>query len=178
MSDYTPYLVLDTETQGLPPGQMPWEIALIWRGTDVDAWMEDVIHISDYDVTLMTDQAAAINGFYDRWMRLTSDGKQIARWMTTAQAVAYLEERLAGRRIVGSNPSFDTDALINMGCNPVWNHSSRDLPSMFLGAYGYEVRGLAGVLDALGVVNEAPHTALGDACATRDAFVHILGENR
>lgn len=169
MMDLTPYVVLDTETDGLPPGQMPWEIALISRSRDVAVWVEEVIHVTDYDVSLMSPEADAINGFSRRWTK-----ERGALHMTTENAVAYLEQRLRGRRIVGSNPAFDTDALLHLGCKPVWDYVQRDIPSMFLGAYGYEVRGLAGVCEALGILNAAPHTALGDAQATRDAFEHIL----
>lgn len=164
------YIFVDTETQGLPPGQLPWEIALIWRGTDVDAWMEDVIHVMDYDPEIMTEQAAAINGFHERWLRPDPN----VRCLTAADTKAFLEFRLAGKMLVGSNPAFDEEAFLNMGVNPVWQHGKRDLPSMFLGAYGYDVRNLAGVCDTLGIVNEAPHTAIGDTRAARDAFEHIM----
>lgn len=174
MIDLAPYAFVDTETNTLPPDHLPWEIAVIWRGSDVDAWMEEVIHIVDFDANTVSDQAAAVNGFYERWMMLGSDGKQRARWMTQRDASIHLERVLAGKRIVGSKPSFDQDTLVNMGCREVWQHHYRDVPSMFLGAYGYDVRGLEGTLDALGIVNEAPHTALGDCRAARDAFVQIL----
>lgn len=170
------YVIIDTETNGLPPGHLPWEIAMIHRSTDTSVWVHQVIHITDFDASTMTDQAAAVNGFYERWMMLDSAGKQMASWMTTAEAVECVERWTIGKRIVGSKPSFDIDALINLGCNPVWQHHPRDLPSMFLGAYGYDVRGLEGVLAALEIENDAPHTALGDAWAAAQAFVQILAD--
>jgi DNA polymerase-3 subunit epsilon len=171
--DLTQYVVLDTETNGLPPGQQPWEIAL-FTANERGEWTQECIHISDYDPSLVTPEAGEINGFHWRWMAAVPSIQR----MTRRDAVTYLERVLAGKRIVGSNPSFDTDALVNMGCNPVWNYASRDVPSMFLGAYGYEVKGLGGVLAALDIENQAPHTAIGDARATRDAFIHILQEAR
>lgn len=175
MIDLTPFVIVDCETDRLPPGHMPWEIALIWRGNDVDAWMEECIQIVDFDEAMMTEQAAAVNGFHERWLQQTSPAT--VRMMTERDASIHLERVLAGKRIVGSKPSFDQDALENMGVRPVWQHHYRDIPSMFLGAYGYDVRGQEGVLEALGIVNEAPHTALGDARAARDAFVVMLTDS-
>jgi DNA polymerase III subunit epsilon len=168
--DLSSYCVVDCETDRLPPGQMPWEIAVLRRSRDVDVWVHEVIHIIDYDEAMMTEQAASINGFRDRWLVEPGVTK-----MTEHNARYHLEHMLEGRTIVGSKPSFDQDALTNMGVRETWNHHYRDVPSMFLGAYGYEVKGLQGVLDALSIVNDAPHTALGDAWATARAFEQILG---
>ena len=170
MIDLTPYAVVDCETDSLPPGQMPWEIAVLRRSRDVDVWVHEVIHIIDFDADSMTEQAAAVNGFQRRW--LNEPG---ARGMTRHNACVHLAHILEGRTIVGSKPSFDQDALENMGVAPTWNHHYRDVPSMFLGAYGYDIKGLQGVCDALSIVNDAPHTALGDAWATARAFEQILG---
>jgi hypothetical protein len=169
--DLTGYVVVDCETDRLPPGQMPWEIALLMHSRDVDIWVHEVIHIVDFDASTMTDQAAAVNGFHRRW--LVEPG---ARDMLSRDARVHLEHRLEGRTIVGSKPSFDQDALINMGVRETWNHHYRDIPSMFLGAYGYDVKGLQGVCDALDIVNDAPHTALGDAWAAARAFEQILAD--
>lgn len=171
------YAFVDVETDHLPPEHQPWEIAVIWRGSEVDAWMEEVIQIVNFDYTKVDDNAAAINGFHDRWMTLSIEGTN-PRFMTKHDAKIHLERILAGKRIVGSKPSFDQDALTNMGVAEVWEHHYRDVPSMFVGAYGYEVHGLQGVLDELDIRNEAPHTALGDARAARDAFLQILKDAR
>lgn len=169
--DLRQFVFVDTETDRLPPGHKPWEIALIFKATDLDVWMEEVFHVRDFDSSTMSEQAAAINGFHRRW--LTDPN---ARSATARELRPHLERVLTGRTIVGSKPSFDQDALVNMGVHEVWNHHYRDIPSMFLGAYGYDVKGLQGVLDALDITNEAPHTALGDARATRDAFVTMLND--
>lgn len=173
--DYTPYVFLDTETADFEPNNHPWEIALIAQSRyEEDVWGEWVIQISDFDHEV-TPQAAAVNGFHERWMRVGDPAWRGRMALSAIAASKMIENICRGKMLVGSNPGFDISALTLLGCRPTWSHRKRDIPSMALGRLGYEAGGLEATAAALEVVRDGQaHTALSDARLTRDCFVEIM----
>lgn len=163
-------VIVDCETTGLNPTiHKILEVAAINTATD------EVIHFSPRIDSISLGNAdppaMQINRYYERgaWKNmLTNDA--------TAEQFARLRDMLAGNTLGGCNPRFDADFLtqnvVLFDPGP-WHHRLADLSSYAGGALGipaHELPGLEGVCERLGVVNEDPHSALGDAVATAECF--------
>jgi|SRR6478736_7794226 len=179
MFDFTPYAVVDTETNGLDrTACIPWEIA-IWRWSPtLDEWSSWLIQISDYDPAWMTPEAAEVNGFHQRW------GKENFPTLNFSQVAAsrMISNILRGAVLIGSNPGFDADMLTNLGCAPTWSHRMRDVPTLVMGLEGADYGGLQNTAVRLGWDLDdpkyAPHTAMGDATLTKDIFAAVMETDR
>lgn len=113
-----------------------------------------------------------------------------------------LHRRLKGNVLAGSNPKFDADFLSGQRYAPPprwpdissyfdlapapnvfgqpWHHRMLDLSAYAAGVLNIpldELPGLNVVCEQLGVVNEDPHSALGDARATAECFRRLRGDS-
>lgn len=175
MFDYTPYAVIDTETNGLDRATcLPWEVAILRWSSYAESWGSWLIQISDYDPTSMPAEAAEINGFHERWGKADVPTLNFSR----ITACRMIDNILRGAILVGSNPQFDADMLVNLGCQATWSHRMRDVPTLSMGLTGIDYGGLQNTALRLGWdlgdPDYAEHTAMGDAMLTRDIFAATM----
>lgn len=168
-----PYVFTDTETTGLSRKAQPWEIALIVRRESGD---EELLIHAPVDLVRADAAALDIGGFWDRH----PDPYGLAYWVNDQEqpigkgAARGVHHALRGATLVGANPAFDARILSRWlgACGlprKPWHYRLLDIEAYAAGALGWdEPRSLSAVCEALGVVNGAPHTAMGDARAVRD----------
>lgn len=181
MTSSTPHLiVVDVETSGLDPTcHDVLEVAAIDLATGEDltfvptpvrgSWLEE----ADPD-------ALRINRYFERAVyrdRVDVD--------TTRDRWRLLADILDGNIIAGANPQFDASfvdaAMRHWGIECRRRHQLRDLATYAAGVLGIDPAELvssASIFESLGVVNDSPHSAWGDAAATADAFRTLLDRQR
>lgn len=168
-------IVVDTETTGLGPDSMPLEIAAVNVDTGEELYF---VPAGALEAARKADpEALAVNRFFERRV-----DKREMRLAETNQNYIALWDMLRGNTLAGSNPAFDASVLVRgykhsraMQVDPEtpWHHRLADLAAYAAPALGREptdTPGLNVVLDALGIENTCPHSALGDASATAEAF--------
>lgn len=162
---------VDTETTGLDPDRHHiWELAIIVRGDDGDT--EHVLQLPA-DLSTADPAALRIGRFYDRhqWPE-TGEGVR--------EAAAMAARMLDGATLIGAVPSFDAAFvdrwLRTNGQCPTWHHRLRCVETLTAAhLHRPDLGGLAECCEALGIVNAAEHTALGDARAARDIWDAVMG---
>ncbi len=163
-----PTVFLDCETTSLRWDREPWEIALIRREPDGCTFE----HHWFLNVSLIRadPEALRIGGYFKRHLRRQSSPR--------LEVIKEIADLTAGATIVGACPWFDTETLETMmrehGIDPGWHHRLVCVESLTAGHLGRPVGGLAACLEALGLENTAPHTAMGDALAAGDIYDHII----
>lgn len=154
---------LDTETCGIV------EVAAINAATGDT--LRFVPYVPPHVLADANPVALQINGYHERELAAEMLGQA-----DTAEQWDRLRQMLVGNTFGGSNPTFDT-ALVARHVNRfVWHHRLADLAAYTAGALGMpptELPGLDKSCELLGVVNAAPHTALGDAVTTAACFAAI-----
>ncbi|MBA0126314.1 3'-5' exonuclease [Haloechinothrix sp. YIM 98757] len=162
-----PVIVVDTETTGLDRARhVPIEVAWVDLATGQEnAWIP---WHTRQDISRAQPEALEINGYYQRLADAPTDHAALI-------AAKDLHERLGGAVLAGASPAFDADMLRILfnrtGCTPLepWHHRLADLAAYAAGTLGIpisELPSMSRVCGLLGVQNDAPHTALGDARAT------------
>ena len=132
--------------------------------------------------------ALTVNRYFERRVY-----DQMLNEYYTAQAYKDLAYALDGNTLAGSNPTYDAAVLsrtfvdvtagsdrVTIKPNP-WHYRLADLAAYAAGALGIapnESPGLNKVCDLLGVTNEEPHSAIGDARATAECFRRLMARNR
>lgn len=167
-------IVVDVETTGLDPSRHG-VIEVAWVSLDTGQRGQFVPPHRPNDVLLEADiRALQVNRYIDRIADAPQD--------TTGDAASALLAMLDGNTLAGSNPRFDAAFLQKMltegylpdyEFEPTWHHRLLDLSAYAAGVLDLSLGNLPGlseVCDLLGVVNDAPHTALGDAMATAECF--------
>ncbi|MCG7607128.1 3'-5' exonuclease [Mycobacterium sp. CnD-18-1] len=163
-------IILDVETTGLGPNAVPLEIAAVNVAT-----MEEfraVPHVTQPALAQAEPEALSINRYYERGvfkdaLETVEANKNIYDWLKTM---------LSGNTLGGSNPTFDAQILSKgiTSDGPLgtpWHHRLWDISAYAAGVLGLdELPGLAKVCELLGVENDEPHSALGDARATAECF--------
>lgn len=129
-------------------------------------------------------QALTVNRYFERRVY-----DQMLNEYYTAQAYKDLAYALGGNTLAGSNPTYDAAVLsrafidVTSGSDRVtieptpWHYRLADLAAYAAGALGIppnESPGLSRVCELLGVTNEDPHTAIGDARATAECFRRLM----
>ncbi len=162
-------IVVDLETTGLGPQCAPIEVAAINVDTGEVLEFVPYIDLNDYAVTL-EPEAFAVNRYFERGVfhtMLTPD--------ETAEYWMRFEDMLRGNTFAGCNPAFDA-RIAAKACAPTWHYRLADLAAYAACALGRDPSALPGqrdVLDALGIENRCPHSALGDAEAAASAFCKL-----
>lgn len=176
MSDRKVFIV-DVETTGLDPEKhVPIEVAVV--GLDEDVEFSFFPFVQPDDWANLDPVAMMVNRYFERGgFHGISHGT--TNW-------AHVWNTLRGNTLAGSNPSFDA-RMLGVGylralngsqsggpstLTP-WHYRMPDIASYAAPALGLapdSLEGLAFVCDELEVVNDAPHTALGDARATAECF--------
>lgn len=164
-------VVVDIETSGLAANATILEVAAV--NLDTGAELHFVPFTPMSVLAGAEPEALAINRYFER--RLFSEQLDAE---ATKNAYQWLKEMLDGNVFAGSNPTFDAGHLAKpLGATP-WNHRMLDLSAYAAGVLGlsFELPGLNKVCELLGVVNEDPHSALGDARATAECFRKLRAE--
>lgn len=168
-----PVIVVDVETSGLDPEHHSvLEIAAVPLNTlDGDGLVftpavpVDWLGEADFD-------ALSLNRYFER--RLWQDEYSQA---DTEASLQDLGELLDGAIFAGANPAFDVAFLRPLFAEygmdfPQIHYRLLDLAPYAAGALGLgtDLPGLARVCELLDLTNPGPHTALGDAQVTAEAF--------
>lgn len=157
-------IVVDVETTSLNNPKV-LEVAAVNLTTGLE--LSFVPHFDMKDLQYASPKAMQVNRYFERgiWEQMLSPD-------ATRQEYGRLATWLSDATMAGSNPRFDYGAL------PKWvvsktHHRLLDLAPYAAGKLNLplgEIPGLEAVCQTLGVVNEDPHSALGDARATAACF--------
>lgn len=171
-----PLVYIDVETSGLDPERHEiWEIAYAVDGGEIQSSFVRHQRITlDWD----TIAAARVNHYVDRCPPGFAGVTRPAHLRYDDGEADYagvdferdLIEALEDATLVGANPAFDAAMLrARWGFAP-WHYRLLDIEAYAAGFLGWsEMRGLAGVAEALGVA--APdHTAAGDVHCVRECW--------
>jgi hypothetical protein len=130
-----PLAFVDTETTGVHPGRVPWEIAIIRREPDGEESMW-VGQVDDPDLSNADPFGLKVGGFYERHWQYGNKGSTplVASEETAARIV---EEATRGAHIVGVVPNFDTETLDAMlrrhRLIPAWHYHLIDVEALAVG---------------------------------------------
>ncbi|AEJ92207.1 DnaQ-like DNA polymerase III subunit [Mycobacterium phage Optimus] len=165
-------IVVDTETGGLGPNAPVLEIAAV--NVETGEEFRVVPFVTAAQLSSCEPEALAINRFYER--RVFADMLEDAEG--NKNAFDWLRSMLDGNVFAGSNPAFDAPLIAKLLNGEPWHHRKLALESYAAGVLGLpldELPGLNKVCEILGVENEDPHSALGDARATAECFRILRG---
>ena len=117
--------------------------------------------------------ALSINRYYERkvWADQLEDADG------NNNAYSWLYAMLQGNVFAGSNPAFDAPKIAKLIGGEPWHYRLADVSAYAAGVLGIpptELPGLNKVCELLGVVNDDPHSALGDARATAECFRRLM----
>lgn len=181
---------LDTETTGLHPGRLIWELAAVRREPD-GRESELLIQIDPIDLSNADPFALKINGF---WTRSAVHGDPN---FDQPIELSVLSEKVAAKcirtfthnaHVIGAVPNFDTESLDQMfrraGILPTWHYHLIDVENLAVGylqginktsRHNEDLLSMSNVVSlpwksdelstAIGVVpptEEERHTAMGD----------------
>lgn len=174
-----PLCFLDTETDGVHPDRVAWEIGAIRREPDgtetARRWFVDVA------LATADPFGLRIGGFYDRhpFGRYLSGAAESFDHRATLgpYAAAMQVARIThGAHIVGAVPNFDTECLAallrNQDLTPAWHYHLVDIENLAVGYLAGQGKPIAPpwksdeLTEALGLPptpDDEKHTALGDA---------------
>jgi DNA polymerase-3 subunit epsilon len=164
-------IVCDLETTGLNTAQhWPLEVAAINILTGEELHFVPFIPASALGGA--DPQALQVNRYYERgtWKEMLPDLDANRR------SYDLLRDMLQGNTLGGSNPRFDA-AILQRFVGEPWHYRLADLSAYAAGALGVlpgDLPGLDNVCHLLGVTNEDPHSALGDARATAECFRRLV----
>ena len=136
----TPIVFIDTETTGLHPDRVPWEIAMIRR--DKDGEREFLLQIRDVDLSQAEPKGLQIGGFYERHQQFrppaqSREEASPADLVTERQAAYMVEQWTRGAHLIGAVPDFDARTLDPMlrrhGHIPAWHYHLIDVEAMGVG---------------------------------------------
>ena len=157
------WVALDLETTGLSPdGDEIIEVGAVkFRGADTLDTLQSFVNphrqLSDY---------------IRRFTGITQ--QQVDQALPFATVAGRLASFVSSTPIVGHNLAFDLGFLSSKGLrfsNP--RSDTWDLAFVLLpGAREYSLQKIAA---ALGITHPRPHSALDDACVTRDLFLELVG---
>lgn len=171
-------IVCDVESTGLDPARhVPVEVAAINMTTGEE--LRFVPYVSRDQLGAADLRAMQINRYYERGLFAQEcPFRETKDWDS-------LWAMLRGNTLAGANPRFDAAMLVAgyasaqragggyIAPEESWHFRLADLSAYTAGALGLDPMDLPGLdrcCDLLGVTNEAPHTAMGDARATAACF--------
>jgi DNA polymerase-3 subunit epsilon len=177
-----PVWVCDLETSGLTASHVPLEVAAVPVGGNLGMSPHYFVPFTHGGIISSADRdALRINRFFERGVYENESNP-----VETRKHYVKLHDALTGSALAGCNPRFDAGMLsrvfANYGLEPEpWHHRLPDLSAYAAGALGIhpgELPGLDKVCQHLGVVNDEPHSAMGDAKATARCFEILIARAR
>lgn len=158
---------IDAETTGLELEHDIWEIAYAIGDDPV------IAHQVPHSLRNANLEALELNGYYDRF-----------RPEAVSQSADLILKRvLAGKTLVGSNPSFDAYRLARRWGVAPWHHRFVDVSSMAITVFDLDKpEGLANVAERLRALDHKipipDHTAARDVEAVRAVYLALRAEGR
>jgi hypothetical protein len=96
---------IDTETTGLHPERLPWEIAVILRESDGDE-RELLLQIEDVDLSRADPRGLAVSRFFERHFDYNAESTMPCDVVPERRAAQLVEQYLRGAHIVGCVPQL------------------------------------------------------------------------
>lgn len=138
MTDTAPLCFVDTETTGIHPQRLPWEIAIIRRepdGTQTEHQMFLKVDLSKADPF-----GLRVGRFYDRHPMALFGWDNREAWEACthpADAAEKVERLTRGAHLVGAVPNFDAEVLDRLlrrnGLLPAWHYHLVDVEALAVG---------------------------------------------
>jgi hypothetical protein len=191
ITDPAPLVFIDTETTGVHPGRLAWEIAMVRRDPD-GRETTTLLQIDPIDLSAADPFGLRVGQFYTRHASATRDPLPEGCRVVDEETAAGIVERVTrGAHLVGAVPAFDAGTLDPMlrrhGHLPAWHYHLVDVEALAVGALA--AQGLAvsppwsssDLTEALGVIpasQEERHTALGDALWAARVYDAVMGARR
>lgn len=162
-------IVVDLETTGLDPQRHTvLEVAAV--NVDTGESLYFAPYVTREQLMDADPDALRINRYFERGVyqdALKCHNSNLPRYRE-------LWNMLRGNTLGGANPRFDAAMLVRAAnMTEVWHYRLADVSAYVAGAtglHGAAIEGLQGCCERLGVVNDQPHSALGDAEATAKCF--------
>lgn len=195
-----PVVFVDTETTGLGPDRVPWEIAVIRRDPDTGSETAYRWFLPLTDVSAVDGFALRVGRFWDRHpygRHLSGKAGKGGAWhleVSDPELVAgQLMQLTHGATWVGANPAFDAQLvellLRKHGMQPTWDYHLIDTTVLALGflhsqaGFGvverpgvpYRSQQLTELLGVEPTSEDERHTALGDARWCQRLYDRITG---
>lgn len=160
-------IVCDIETTSLADDATILEVAAVNLQTGEE--FRAVPFITQAALAKADPVALSINRYYER--RVFEDMLEDVE--ANKRAFEWLGVELQGNTFAGANPAFDAPKIAKLIDGAPWHYRLADVSAYAAGKLGIpptELPGLHSVCELLGVENEDPHSALGDARATAECF--------
>lgn len=183
-----PLVFLDTETTGVHPQRLPWEIALIRRQPD-GTEREVLIQVAPVDLSHADPRGLAVSRFYERHFDFNGDPNMRARVLCEVDAAAMVDQYTRNAHIVGAVPNFDTETLDAMlrrhRLCPGWHYHLIDVENLAVGHLAARGTPLAPPWESdwlsinCGVTppdDKERHTAMGDAQWVKRWYDALMAE--
>jgi DNA polymerase-3 subunit epsilon len=172
-------IVVDIESTGLKEHHVPIEVAAINLETGDEFYF--VPYMGSTVASGADPDALRINRYFERGIYKYADRTP----PETSDHYRDLAVMLKDNTLAGSNPRFDagkiSDQLRRIGNGrdwvEPWHHRLLDLSAYAAGVLGISPSSLPGlhqVCEALDIVNEEEHGAMGDARATAACFKALM----
>lgn len=184
----TDIVFIDTETTGVHPERLPWEIAMIKRTGDGPD--QELSFFVDVDLSAADPFGLKIGKFWERHpMGRYLSGLEVAGalktvqpmvqpWQAAEKVMRWTHDAL----LVGAVPNFDAETLAPImrkhNLMPTWRYHLIDVETLAAGALKLPPPwNFDKVLEAYGLTyaEEDRHTALGDARMARDLYDAVYG---
>lgn len=196
-----PICFIDTETTGIHPDRLPWEIALIKRN---EAGLEEelLIQIIDVDLSNADPFGLRVGKFYERhyWYAPSTSIPPECKCVEEHEAAMLVERFTRGAHLIGAVPSFDAETWDKMlrrhRLIPAWHYHLIDVEPLAIGylkgleKYGHLSANTSlefklpwksdELSKAIGVeppTDEERHTAMGDARWAQRTYDRVMGNN-
>ena len=182
----------DTETSGIHPGRLPWEIAILRR--EPDGTEQETSFFVEIDLRDADPFGLRVGRFYERHpLGCNLSGAEYpearAQQLVEPEAAARRVARMThGAHIVGAVPNFDTEVfdrlLRDHGLCPGWHYHLVDVENLaggFLAGQGTPIQppwksdDLAAALGLPPIPEDERHTALGDVKFARAIYDRVMG---
>jgi hypothetical protein len=175
----TNIVFIDTETTGVHPERLPWEIAMVRREPDGNEFV-NLLQISPINLSKADPFGLKIGKFYERHVDFGDYNPPFTKIVSENMAANIVEDFTRDAHIIGAVPNFDTETLDPMlrrhGLIPAWHYHVIDVETLAIGYlmgskkptdfefnFPWKSDELSRAIGVEPPSDEERHTALGDA---------------